>query len=240
LALFTAANVDWRDASRLVNGRRPTRRELTGIPDGTAEEWVTDPRIPDAHQLPDVFFTRDGAAFDKGHLVRRDDVCWGPSFDDIQMGNGDTYHTPNCSPQVAGFNQARQENWGALENMTQQQTRADRVCVFSGPVLAANDPVFVGRDRRGTARVQIPVQFWKIVVAARPDGPAAFGFLLEQDLSDVPTEFAVPDRWRTHVRPIAAIEELLGGLVELPWLRDHDAAETDEGRQLGERVAAGG
>ena len=35
------------------------------------------------------------------------------------MGNGDTYHTTNCSPQVAGFNRAAngEDNWGDLENL---------------------------------------------------------------------------------------------------------------------------
>src|SRR5262249_47540132 len=140
LALFTAANVDWRRPSRLVNGRVPTRKELTGLPDRTAEQWGTDPRIPGGHQLPDGFFTKDEGAWDKGHLVRRDDVCWGSSFEDIQMGNGDTYHTTNCSPQVAGFNRpANDDNWGDLEKIVQKETKSEKVILFSGPVLADDD-----------------------------------------------------------------------------------------------------
>src|SRR5436190_20589750 len=104
MAIFTASNVDWREASRLVNGRKPRRKELTGLADGDIEQWVTDPRIADEHQLPDVFYTKDGGAFDKGHIVRRDDVAWGDTFDDMQMANGDTYHTTNCSPQISAFN----------------------------------------------------------------------------------------------------------------------------------------
>ena len=239
LALFVAANVDWRPAGRLVNGKKPTRKELTGLGPNDIEQWVTDPRIPDDHQLPDLFFTKDGGAFDKGHIIRREDVAWGDSFEEMQKGNGDTYHTTNCSPQVATFNQSArgEDNWGDLENMIQQETKAERVCVFAGPVLADDDPTFVGRDRRGEARVRAPRKFWKIVVASGPDGPAAFGFVLEQDLSDVPTELVVPAAWRKYLVEIAAIEELLGGLATLTWLKAHDAASTTTGERL--RAAVG-
>lgn len=239
LALFAAANVDWRPAGRLVNGRKPSRKELTGLGPNDVEQWVTDPRIPDDHQLPDVFFTKDGGAFDKGHLVRREDVAWGDSFADMQAGNGDTYHTTNCSPQVAGFNRSARgvDNWGDLENVIRQEAKAERVCVFAGPVLAADDPTFVGRDRRGTTRVQVPRKFWKVVAAVGPDGPAAYGFVLEQDLTDVTTEFVVPAAWRKFLVEIAAIEEMLGGLATLTWLKAHDAGATPVGERL--RAAVG-
>ncbi len=158
LALYCAANVDWRPASRTVNGRRFTRQELSELGANDIEKWVPDPRLAGDFQLPDVFFTKDGGAFDKGHLIRRDDVAYGTSFADIQMANGDTYHTTNCSPQVSGFNQSARgvDNWGDLENMVQKETRAEKVCVFAGPVFAADDPVFVGRGDHGEVRLTVP------------------------------------------------------------------------------------
>lgn len=245
LALVTAANVDWQKAAREVDGRKPTRRELTGLDDNAQEQWVTDPRIPDGHQLPDVFFTKDGGSFDKGHIVRRDDVAWGDSFDDMRAGNGDTYHTTNCSPQVAGFNRSAngEDNWGDLENMVQKETKAERVCVFAGPVLADDDRTFRGRDERGPAAVKIPRKYWKVIVAAGDDGPKAYGFVLEQDLSgvpvEVPPEFAVPPPWKRYMLSIGEIEAQLGGLVKLTWLKQHDAADTDEGARIAEQAAAG-
>jgi endonuclease G len=241
LALFTAATTDWRPDQRRPNGKKPTRKELTGLSDHQAEQWVTDPRIPDAHQLPDIFYTKDGGAFDKGHLVRRDDVCWGDSLEDIQMANGDTYHTTNCTPQVAGFNQAAKgiDNWGDLENLVQAETKAEKAVLFSGPVLASDDPEFDGRDVHGQVRLRIPRAFWKIVVVNGDDGPEAFGFVLEQDLSAVPTpeEFAVPTRWKKFMRSIGAIEEMLGGLVKLSELKRYDRYDTEEGRRMAESVA---
>jgi endonuclease G len=180
--------------------------------------------------LPDKFFTNDGKAFDKGHVVRRDDVAWSTlsgsakRFADMQKGNGDTYHVTNCSPQVKEFNQSSkgEDNWGDLENMIQKQTKAEKVCVFGGPVLAADDPLFRGRDLDGEVLVQIPREFWKVVVCKGDDSPEAYGFVLEQDLSGVALEFAVPDAWKQFMRSIEDIEGMLGGLVDLTWLKDHD------------------
>lgn len=236
MALFTASNVDWRDKSHQVNGKKPSRGQLTGIPEGTLEQWVTDPRIALQHQLPDVFYTKDGGAFDKGHLVRRDDVCWGASFKDIQKANGDTYHTTNCSPQVAKFNQAAKgiDNWGDLEDLVQKQTKAEKACVFAGPVLAEDDPLFEGKDDTGKILIRIPRSFWKVVVVKASSGPQAYGFVLEQDLSAVPTveEFVVPDKWRVHMRSILDIEEMLQGLADLGWFKEFDQFETNEGAQI--------
>jgi endonuclease G len=233
LALFTAANVDWRENTRLIDGRKPTRKELTGLEEGVIEQWVTDPRIAAEHQLPDVFFTKDKGAFDKGHLVRRDDVAWGKPFTDMQKANGDTYHTTNCSPQVASFNRPKPSdsinNWGDLETLVQKETNAERAIVFSGPVLEDDDVLFEGKDEQGKTFVRIPRRFWKIVVVKGDSGPQAYGFLLEQDLSDVPiVEFTVPKRWRRDMRPIADIEEMLHGLAQLAWLKKHDQFDRNE------------
>jgi endonuclease G len=216
-----------------------------------AEEWVTDRRISLEHQLPDVFFTKDRTAWDKGHLVRRDDVCWGDTelsaerkFKDIQKANGDTYHTTNCSPQVAGFNRpGATDNWGDLEKMVQQETQAEKVILFSGPVLADDDREFQGRDRNGEVWIPIPSRFWKVVVAVGEDSdPRTYGFVLEQDTSDVrwtEEEMAVPAEWQRYMKPIAEIEELMFGLADLTWLKKHDGFESEEGVRMAGRVRAG-
>jgi DNA/RNA endonuclease G (NUC1)/V8-like Glu-specific endopeptidase len=224
LPLITAANVDFRDSVRKVNGRKPSRAELNGT-GGSSEKWKTDDRIPENQQLPDVFYTKDGGAFDKGHIVRRDDVTWGESFRDMQMSNGDTFHTTNCTPQVSGFNQSAQgvDNWGDLESFIQGQAKAERLIVFAGPVLSPHDLRFEGVDERGELTIQIPTKFWKVVVAADEEGkPEAYGFVLEQNLSDVPLEFSVTPQWNRFVKRISEIEKLLFGLVSFEQLKAWD------------------
>jgi endonuclease G, mitochondrial len=230
LALFTAANVDWRPEKRKVGTKKPTRKQLNGFTGNEQEDWVTDPRIPFDHQLPDHLYTKDGGAFDRGHLVRRDDVAWGDSFEDMQMGNGDTFHTTNCSPQTAEFNRPNPNefNWGALEDMVEKETNTERVCVLSGPVLDDADRYFHGLVKSGVAvSVQIPRKFWKIIVANNDGAPAAFGFVLDQDLSgvDLHAELAVPDGWKQFMRPIAEIEGHLRGLAKLGPIKGWDQYE---------------
>ena len=55
-------------------------------------------------------------------------------------------------------------------------------------------------------------------------GPEAFGFVLEQDLSSVPTrvEMAVPARWRPYMRPLDEIEGMLCRLVTFDNLKGWD------------------
>lgn len=249
LAMFTAANVDWRPSQRQIDGKKPSRRVLNGFTREASESWVTDPRIPESHQLPDYFYVQDGQAFDRGHLVRRDDVAWGTSLQTMRQGNGDTFHMTNCSPQIAKFNQSKFKgfNWGELENMIEKQTTTERVCVFSGPVLDPNDAHFHGLIRRGEeVSVQIPTRFWKIIVANQNGKPVAFGFILDQDLAEVDlhAELAIPDAWKRHLRPISEIERLLRGLVTLTPLKDWDqyAIELGGGQTSGPAgaVAAAG
>lgn len=226
LALFTASNVNWRGRRKTVEGKSTSRDALAGFPPNAriAELWVEDPRIDSRHQLPDVFYTEDRAAFDKGHLVRRDDVCFGERYDDIQMANGDTFHVTNCSPQIKEFNQGPrgEENWGDLEEAIARITRqeAELACIFAGPVFKANDRWFRGKDDNGSARIQIPGEFWKVVVVNGDAGYEAYGFLLRQDIRKITEkEFFVTDEWVASWKPIS---EIAGKMRD--WL-DFDALE---------------
>lgn len=224
LALFTAANVDASPAAKEPEaGRRYTRAGLGGLADGDREKWFPDPRIRGIEQLPDRFFNKDRGAFDKGHLVRREDVAWGKSFAEVQAANGDTFFVTNCSPQTAAFNRSnRRDNWGALEDLVLKQAKAERYCLFSGPVLSDDDPFFVGVDDEGAVRVRIPQAYWKVVVARRQDALEAFGFILEQDLSATDLEFHVPEQWQAHMIALADLEARLGSLDFDPVLHAAD------------------
>ena len=105
-------------------------RDSAGLGPNDQEKWATDPRIPEDHKLPDVFFTKDRQSFDKGHIVRREDVCWGRSFAMVRRANGDTFHTTNCSPQVKGFNRFGEDGlWGKLENFIIDQAKTETSCL---------------------------------------------------------------------------------------------------------------
>lgn len=245
LALFTAANVDWRSRPDIVDGQKTTRRVLNGFPDDNTridEQWVEDARIASRHQLPDVFFTKDfhasidRGAFDKGHLVRRDDVCWGSTFVDIQKANGDTYHVTNCSPQISEFNQALKgiDNWGDLEESVEKYTGPGhdnrRIIIYSGPIFGESDRWFSGVDTAGDTRVRIPKAYWKIVVDVDDNGPGAYAFRIEQDVVGVTEdELTITRNWQPALKRVQEIEDELRGWVSLEALKAidrHDEALT--------------
>ncbi|MDB5530339.1 MAG: hypothetical protein JWR51_3442 [Devosia sp.] len=241
LALVTASNVTEELALREPEpGRDYSRKGLF------SERWFADHRLDAQYQLPDRFYSKDGGAFDKGHIVRRDDVAWGEHFDTLLKGNVDSFHVTNCSPQVAGYNRSDSgtDNWGDLENHVLSEAASERLCVFAGPVLNEDDRVFVGHGADGTVlRARIPCSFWKVVVARTADGIAAFGFVLEQNLADVSLEFAVAEEFVKSLKPLRLIENM-AGIVFDASLHEADQHDTVRGlevaRRAGVRSAADG
>ena len=223
LAIYTASNVDGRERKREPeSGKKYTRKSLGNLGKNDREKWFNDPRVPDAHQLPNSFYNNDRGAFDKGHLVRRDDVTWGDSFEEVQFANGDTFHVTNCSPQVGDFNQSRLHGiWGKLENVILKQAEGNRekYSVFSGPIFRDDDRVFEGKIGRNRVNVKIPSTFWKIITVNNAGTLNSYAFLLDQDLSDVDfddtRELAFGDQWRRHTISIGELQDELG-IVQFP------------------------
>ena len=233
LAVVTASNVTEELALREPAPDRDYSRK--GL---FSERWFADHRLDAQYQLPDSFYTKDGGAFDKGHIVRRDDVAWGEQFDTLLKGNVDSFHVTNCSPQVAGYNRSDSgvDNWGDLENHVLAEAASERLCVFAGPVLDEDDRIFVGRGADGAVlRARVPCSFWKVVVARTADGIAAFGFVLEQNLADVSLEFAVAEEFIKSLRPLSLIETL-AGIVFDASLHEADQHDTVRGLEVARRA----
>jgi endonuclease G, mitochondrial len=237
LAQFTASNIDAsKEKKEPEAGRNYNRAGLGGFEEKDDERWFIDPRIPAVHQLPDRFYTKDRASFDRGHIVRREDVAWGETYEQVRRANGDTYHVTNCSPQVKGFNRSGSRGvWGQLENIVLKQAATETYCLFAGPVFAKDDPIFVGVDDDGTVTVPIPRKFWKIVVARKGDELQTFAFILEQDLSDTDfgdLEFAVDETWRERMISVADLDKLIPELSFASELKDSDQIDADPGEAV--------
>lgn len=238
LALICACNV-----TREPQLRRPdatgdyTRRGLSGLGEHDQERWYPDPRLAAEFQLPDVFFTKDRGAFDKGHIIRRDDIAWGASYDLLRRANGDSYHVTNCSPQTAAFNRSSDgiANWGDLENHVLAEAANERLCVFAGPVLTDSDRTFTGVGAGGVQlQAKIPARFWKVIVARTTEGIAAYGFVLEQDLADTPLEFTVLPEFAPVMYPITEIEAMTG-VTFADAVHAADQYETSRGDEMSMR-----
>ena len=158
LAFFTAANIDGNTSMRL-------KREK--------DRWFLDPRLPAEQQTGEDAY-RDNP-LDRGHLVRRLDPAWGASREEAKRANDDTFHFTNCTPQHEDFNQNR-TTWAGLEDyvLESADSRDLKVSVFTGPVFAEDGDEFAG--------VQLPRQFWKVVVMVKESGElSATGYLLSQE-----------------------------------------------------------
>lgn len=188
LAVVTGVNIDGA-----------TVRELprTG-------EWQLDPRIgADEQAGPEVYARND---LDRGHLVRRRDPGWG-DVEEARAATEATFFYPNAAPQAAGFNQS-QQLWLGLEDhvLEYAEATAQRVSVFTAPVLGADDPPYRG--------IRIPLRFWKIAAWEGPEGLAAAGFVLDQSELVETSEglLAAPPlaAFRAFQVPIAEIARMTG------------------------------
>lgn len=189
LAFFTAVNIDGTFSVRLKRER---------------DRWFRDPRVAAEEQTDEQVY-RDNP-LDRGHLVRRLDPAWGASREEAKICNDDTFHFTNCSPQHEDFNQ-NQTTWAGLEDyiLENADNRDFKISVFTGPVLAEDDQQFAG--------VQLPRQFWKVVVMVKEsDALSATAYLLSQEelikgLEFLPEAFSY-GAYRTYQVPIRRIEEL--------------------------------
>ena len=107
------------------------------------------------------------------------------------------------------------------------------IAQFAGPVLDPDDRVFVGAGGgRVKIRARIPLRFWKVIISRTEDGLAAFGFVLEQDLSDVEfEEFLVPPEFAPHMFSLADIAEM-AGVVFPKVVLDADQFDTVRGAEV--------
>jgi endonuclease G len=206
LKLETILGQRRRDAARLLNGDAVTLdylhfstvidRErkfpmLTAVnihgaklrrPTNSSSSWRRDSRLEEILQPGDNFYTRslgdDPVSFDRGHLVRRLDPCWGDSQEEVNLAEQHTFHFTNAAPQVHKYNDIV---WGDLEDyvLDRAQTKEKKVTVFSGPLFKPQDPEY-GRNREH-GPWNIPVTFWKIAVIEKPGGKiAAAAFMIGQ------------------------------------------------------------
>jgi endonuclease G len=208
LAFFTAVNIDGRKATKVKRDR---------------DRWYFDPRINRNEQAGSQVYKRN--PLDKGHLVRRLDAAWGDTEEVARIGSDDTYHYTNCAPQHADFNRNR-TTWAGLENYLLKNADLEdlKVTVFTGPVFDEGDPPYRG--------VNLPREFWKIVVMVKGDGKlSATGYLLSQEalIQGLEEEFAFGE-YKTFQVPLQRIEAITG--LDFHHLSDHDPLAADESAAL--------
>jgi endonuclease G len=184
-----------------ITGVNVDGARLVEVPRG--DDWRFDDRIPEAWQAGPAVYARND--LDRGHLVRRRDPVWGPP-EVAARANADTFRYPNAAPQQAEFNQSL-ELWNGLEDhvLSFATVHAQRLSVFTAPVLAPDDPEYRG--------IRVPLRFFKVVAWRSGDELATAGFVLDQspllDPADAAARATLAERERAR---------LAGGATAVPDL----------------------
>jgi DNA/RNA endonuclease G (NUC1) len=197
MPFFTAVNIDAVKYNKLKS-QIPSRREIG------ADNWIIDPRVDKADQLPKSFYTNND--FDLGHMVRREDALWGDNLEEALAANNDTFYLTNATPQHKDFNR-NAERWKGLEDYALRSARQNdlRISVFTGCI-------FTEKDRKlGTVR--IPAKFWKVIVMVKEDGtPSATGYIVNQDdlIEDITERGFVFEKFKMYQIDLKTIENETG------------------------------
>ncbi|MGH1364664.1 MAG: DNA/RNA non-specific endonuclease [Calditrichia bacterium] len=139
-------------------------------PCDTSNSWRRDIRLDDIFQPGDNFYMKklgnDPVSFDRGHLVRRLNPCWGDTLQEVRLAEKHTFHFTNAAPQVHRYNDIE---WGDLEDyiLSRTQTLEKKVTVYSGPIFKGQDPQYGSSRKNGPWK--IPITFWKIAVIEKSE-----------------------------------------------------------------------
>lgn len=162
LAIFTAHNID--GGAMLDEGVVPR-----------VDRFRLDPALPRELQIDDARGYRSNP-WDRGHLVRRRSLHWGDP-EEAAAADSESFFWSNIAPQHTDLHHSA---WGQIEDwvLGLAERGAQRACVFTGPVLTADDPSVVNLP--GERAVRIPAGFWKVVALTHDGALRVAAFLVWQ------------------------------------------------------------
>lgn len=189
-AIFSAACVD---ESRFLQVPRDNK------------SWHFDDRIGKENQVGAEFYANN--EYDRGHLTRRKDVCWGER-QEAEKANYDSFCYANIALQHHRFNTGI---WNCLEDWILDSLDNDKkMIVITGPIHKESDEEYCGANGKPGCGITIPFGFWKMVCYAdRQQALTCLSFLIRQG-PDHPAETCAYQRWETYQVPLATIAEEAG------------------------------
>jgi len=170
--------------------------------------FVRDPEYERDAQVGNEAYENN--PFDRGHIARRADLCWGLP-DEARQANDDSFFYSNITPQHEDFNQSEAKGlWGELENAILDTNKVDqrRLSLFAGPLFKDTDLPYLD--------VLIPRSFWKIVLYVDEGEFKVQGFVLTQDDLLAGIESIGLEKFKIYRHPVTEISAWTG--VEFPDL----------------------
>ncbi|MFY0545328.1 DNA/RNA non-specific endonuclease [Brevibacillus sp. H7] len=184
-AVYSAACVD---ESKRVDVQRDNK------------SWHFDERIGAENQVGHEFYAKND--YDKGHLTRRRDVCWGERGE-AERANYDSFCYANIVLQHHNFNTGI---WNCLEDWILERLDHDKkMIVITGPIFKEEDEEYCGVHGLPGCKIQVPYGFWKSVFYVEPKNRLkSLSFLIRQSPDPV-TEACEYRRFETYQVPLATI-----------------------------------
>jgi endonuclease G len=135
----------------------------------------------------------------------------------------------DACPQVHSFNDVA---WGDLEDwiLSQEQTRASKANVFTGPIFGKDDPAYTG--------VQVPLRFYKIVAVVddAKDRLSATAFVRDQ-IADMPRAEEAPfDSGRFSVNQVTLADLEAQTNLDFSGLRPYDPLAAHHPQETAEAI----
>lgn len=125
------------------------------------QTWKFEPGLPKEQMLGDAWYKASKQKLQRGHLTPADCMEFGADKEEAKKIASDTFYFSNAVPQAARMNG---KEWGMLEQYIGKEglkSGNGRLCVFTGPVLMHDDPLY--RERIEGQTLQLPRYLWKVV-----------------------------------------------------------------------------
>lgn len=161
-AIYSVCNIDENQAIKIKRN----------------DKWHFDQRIKEENQVGNEFYRNN--PWDRGHLTRRKDVCWGTEKQ-AKQANYDSFCFANICLQAHDLNTG---NWNDLEDwiLDELEGKNMKMSVFTGPINRDSDRTYCGVGRPKNCEIKIPAGFWKIVIYVDSNNKLrCLAFVVKQD-----------------------------------------------------------
>jgi len=189
-AIFSAACVD---IPRAVNVERNNT------------SWHFDERVGVENQVGHEYYIEND--YDKGHLTRRKDICWGERRI-ARRANFDSFCYANIALQYHHFNTGI---WSHLEDwVIERLYAAKRLVILTGPINKDDDEEYCGEHGRPGCGVRVPFGFWKCVLYVHQRHQLTCLSFLSRQRMERPGEHSEYKRLVTYQVPLETISKETG------------------------------
>lgn len=171
------------------------------------DDWHFDQRIKEENQVGNEFYRNN--PWDRGHLTRRKDVCWGTERQ-AREANYDSFCFANICLQDHDLNT---NTWNDFEDWIldelEGQNMKMKMSIFTGPINRDSDRIYCGEGRGQSCGVRIPAGFWKVVIYVDSNNElCCLAFLVKQDEFWYDETGKKLEKYKIYQVPLNLISEL--------------------------------